>query len=262
MAATQQVRAPAGCIDLDGVPFQCMTRADVVDHIDAALGREQGGWVVTLNLDLLRLQSVASVRECYARADLRVADGMPLLWAAALQGTPLPDRVAGSDLVWLVAERAAQRGHSLYLLGGAPGAAPEAARTLCARWPELRIAGVASPRISEPPTTGELSALRDALAKAQPDIVYVALGTPKTEYLIAALRDAFPASWWIGVGISLSFIAGNVRRAPAWVQRAGLEWLHRMVQEPRRLARRYLVDDLPFLAGLLWRSWRRRNARR
>ena len=237
-----------------------MTQAELVDRIDASLARRSGGWVVTVNVDhLQRVRNVSRVRECYAKADVIVADGMPLLWAAALQGTPLPDRIAGSDLVWTIAERAAKRGYSLYLLGGAPGAADQAARVLSSRWPELRIAGVSSPHVSEPATPSEVEAIRSMLAKAEPEIVYVALGAPKAEYLIAALREAFPRTWWIGVGISLSFIAGSVQRAPVWVQRSGLEWLHRLLQEPRRLARRYLIDDLPFMAGFLWRAWRRRN---
>jgi N-acetylglucosaminyldiphosphoundecaprenol N-acetyl-beta-D-mannosaminyltransferase len=258
MATRQERDTPASCVELDGIALQCMTRAELVEQLDGSLERGAGGWIITLNVDhVQRVQRIPRVRECYAKADWIVADGMPLLWAAALQGTPLPDRVAGSDLVWTIAERAAKRGRSLYLLGGAAGAAEAAARVLTARWPELRIAGISSPDVSEPATPAELDAIRSKLAKAEPDIVYVALGAPKAEYLIAALREAFPRTWWIGVGISLSFIAGTVQRAPVWVQRSGLEWLHRLAQEPRRLARRYLIDDLPFTAGFLWRAWRR-----
>jgi N-acetylglucosaminyldiphosphoundecaprenol N-acetyl-beta-D-mannosaminyltransferase len=167
-----------------------------------------------------------------------------------LQGTPLPDRVAGSDLAWLVAERAAREGRSLYLLGGNPGSAEEAARRLVERWPKLRIAGTSSPSISEQPTPAELAVVRGALEKTRPDVVFVGLGAPKEERLIAALRPDFPVTWWIGVGVSLSFIAGDVKRAPVWMQRVGLEWFHRLVQEPRRLAGRYLVEDLPFVVQL------------
>ena len=121
----------------------------VVDHVFRALEQGRGGWIATLNLDYVRRCAVEpDTQKLFSDVDLVVADGMPLLWAARLQGTPLPDRVAGSDLVWLLAERAAQEGRSLYLLGGNPGAA-EAARTqLHARWPQLRIAGVSSPRVS------------------------------------------------------------------------------------------------------------------
>ena len=109
------------------------------------------------------------------------------------------------------------------------------------------------------PAPAELDPLKAELIRARPDLVYVGLGAPKTERVIATLRTTLPAAWWIGVGISLSFMAGDVRRAPSWMQRAGLEWLHRLVQEPRRLARRYLLEDLPFAARLLISARRRRG---
>jgi N-acetylglucosaminyldiphosphoundecaprenol N-acetyl-beta-D-mannosaminyltransferase len=167
--------------------------------------------------------------------------------------------VAGADLVWLLAERAAGEGRSLYLLGGNEGVAEEAARRLVERWPSLRIAGTASPRVSKDPSEAELGSILRDLKRADPDLVYVALGAPKEERLIAALRSELPRAWWIGVGVSLSFVAGDVRRAPPWMQRAGVEWLHRLLQEPRRLARRYLVHDLCFTLRLLVASWRRRS---
>jgi N-acetylglucosaminyldiphosphoundecaprenol N-acetyl-beta-D-mannosaminyltransferase len=248
-------------IELMGLRFASLTRAAVVDHVFRALDQGRGGWIATLNLDYVRrCATEPETEKLFSDVDLVVADGVPLLWAARLGGNPLPDRVAGSDLVWLLAERAAQEGRSLYLLGGNPGAA-EAVRTqLQARWPQLRIAGVSSPRVSAEPTGEELASLRSTLERAQPDLVYVALGAPKEERVISALHTALAGTWWIGVGVSLSFISGEIRRAPAWMQNAGLEWLHRLAQEPRRLARRYLVEDLPFAARLLAASWRERRA--
>jgi N-acetylglucosaminyldiphosphoundecaprenol N-acetyl-beta-D-mannosaminyltransferase len=216
--------------------------------------------VITANVDYLqRFASSSAIQPLFRQAEIIVADGIPLLWAARLQGTPLPDRVAGSDLVWLLADRAAARGFSLYLLGGSPGAAERAAKRFAETFPGLRIAGFSSPQLSESPTPAEIEAVRTAMAQADPDIVYVALGSPKTENLIAALRASFPHAWWLGVGISLSFVAGMVRRAPVWMQRWGVEWLHRLVQEPGRLWRRYLMLNLPFAVRLLLNSWRARR---
>jgi N-acetylglucosaminyldiphosphoundecaprenol N-acetyl-beta-D-mannosaminyltransferase len=157
--------------------------------------------------------------------------------------------------VWLLAERAAREDRSLYLLGGNPGAADGARALLRARWPNLRIAGVSSPWISAEPSQAEISALRALLDDSRPDLVYVAFGAPKEERVIAALHRHLPGTWWIGVGVSLSFMSGEIRRAPQWMQRAGLEWIHRLVQEPRRLAHRYLVQDLPFALRLLAGAW-------
>jgi N-acetylglucosaminyldiphosphoundecaprenol N-acetyl-beta-D-mannosaminyltransferase len=236
-----------------------MTQQQVVDHVFAAMAKKTGGWVITVNLDhLQRFDAKPEVRDLCEGADLIVADGAPLVWASHLQGTPLPERVAGSDLVWLMAERAATEGRSLYLLGGEPGVAEAASEVLQKRSPELRIAGFSSPWVSPEPTENELASVRSEIEAGKPDLVYVALGAPKQERVIAALHSYFPATWWMGVGISLSFVAGAVPRAPGWIQRLGMEWVHRFAQEPRRLARRYLVDDLPFAFRMLARSWSER----
>lgn len=247
-------------VDLAGLELARLTRRQVVDHLFDALAEGVGGWVITPNVEYLR-RYVADpeVRRLFADASLIVADGVPLLWAARLQGTPLPDRVAGSDLVWLVAERAAREGRSLYLLGGNEGVGEKAVRRLVDRWPSLRVAGTSSPRVSSEPTEGELASILRALKRAEPDLIYVGVGAPKEERLIAALRAELPETWWIGVGVSLSFIAGDVKRAPRFMQRIGLEWLHRLLQEPRRLAWRYLADDLPFMLRLLATCWRHRE---
>jgi N-acetylglucosaminyldiphosphoundecaprenol N-acetyl-beta-D-mannosaminyltransferase len=237
------------------MPLVRTTRTALVERVVSDSEHGRGGWIITANVDYLqRFVTVPASAALYKKADCIVADGVPLLWACKLLGTPLPDRIAGSDLVWLVAEHASRRHRSLYLLGGNSGAGEAAARILRARCPGLRIAGLSSPRISNPPTAAELEALRGELARCAPDIVYVALGAPKEELLIAALHEQFPRTWWIGVGISLSFVAGEVTRAPRWMQSIGLEWLHRLMQEPRRLGSRYLGRNLPFTLGLLARS--------
>jgi N-acetylglucosaminyldiphosphoundecaprenol N-acetyl-beta-D-mannosaminyltransferase len=220
-----------------------------------ALAAGRGGCIVTPNLDhLRRLARDAGLRDRYALADLRVADGMPLVWASRLQKTPLPARVAGSDLIWSLSAAAAARGLSVFLLGGDPGTAEEAARRLRSEWPTLRVAGTACPPFGFEQRPELVDGLARALLQARPDLVYVGLGSPKQEALIERLRHTLPHAWWMGVGVSFSFVSGRVRRAPGWVRRIGFEWLHRLAQEPRRLAGRYLIDDLPYGAGLLARS--------
>ena len=142
----------------------------------------------------------------------------------------------------------------MFFLGGDPGTAEEAARGLCARFENLRVAGVACPAPGFESRPGEIEQLAAHLAEVRPDVIFVALGSPKQEALIARLRSTLPGTWWLGVGISFSFVAGRVQRAPVWLRKIGLEWVHRLTQEPRRLGRRYLVDGLPFGAGLIARS--------
>lgn len=224
---------------------------DVVSHIMRALAQGIGGWLVTANLDLLRRHTYdAKARALYDRADLRIADGMPLVWASYLKGTPLPERVAGSSLIIPLCEAAAQSGYRVYLLGGNPSTAEASARHLAQLCPGLVVAGHSAPMVSATPEPSELQSIRRDLLAARPDIVLVAMGSPKQEKVIDALRMDLPKAWWLGVGISFSFLAGEVRRAPALVQQLGLEWAHRLMQEPRRLAKRYLVEDLPFALSL------------
>ncbi len=239
-------------IVLHGVPIDALTERGCVEHLINESGAGRGGWVITPNLDhMRRAASDDEFRTMLVEADLVVADGMPLIWASRLQGTPLPERVAGSSLVWSLAQAASKTGRSLYLLGGDPGVAEQAARMLVIRYPDLRIAGTDCPEVGFDKDPESIEKVLKKVLDAGPDFVYVALGSPKQERLIQRARVGLPHVWWLGVGISLSFIAGDVRRAPRWVQKIGLEWVHRLLQEPGRLAKRYLIHGLPFAVRLL-----------
>ena len=243
---------PFPTVTLRGVSFAQVTEAETVDLVLDALAAGRGGWMITSNLDhLLRAGKDAEFRAMLDEADVVVADGKPLVWAARLRGTPLPERVAGSSLVSTLSAAAAKRGRTLFLLGGDEGIADAAATVLTKRYPGLRIAGTYYPPMGFERDPDQMRQIGEALRAAKPNIVYVALGSPKQERLIRTLRGEAPGAWWIGVGISLSFLAGHVDRAPRWMQAVGLEWLHRMAQEPRRLFRRYVIDGIPFAVGLL-----------
>jgi len=248
-------------VSLEGMPLTALPREEIAERVFEALAAGQGGWIVTPNTDhLRRYVSDADLQSLCDEATFLCPDGVPLLWAARLRGTPLPDRVAGSDLVWLLSERASRTGRRLFLLGGDPGVAERAVAQFQGAFPSLRIAGVASPGFSDFPTPDELERVRGIFEAAQPDLVFVALGAPKQERVIAALRPVFPQVWWVGVGISLSFVSRDVARAPRWIQRLGFEWFHRLLQEPRRLFHRYLLC-VPFTVGLLGRALRARASR-
>ena len=200
------------------------------------------------------------MRRHFHSADLVLADGMPLVWASRLQATPLPERVAGSDLIWSLSRRAATRGASVYLVGGNPGSAEAAAGVLRDAAPGLEVAGAHSPPMGFLDDDGERLRTERAVAESDPDIVYVGLPLDKQVELIPRLRERLPHAWFLGLGISFSFVCGEVRRAPDWMRSTGLEWIHRLSQEPQRLTRRYLLEGLPFMLELLSHSLRRRLA--
>lgn len=248
-----------GTVEIMGVVFDRVTMEEACAHVAGALGRGEGGVIITPNLDhVRRAQHDLRFRRLIREADLVVADGMPIVWASRILGRALPERVAGSTLMVPLVERAAAAGRSVYLLGGNPGVAERAAEVLRERVKGVEIAGTRCPPLGFERDEGEMGAIRADLARAQPGLVLVALGSPKQEELIDAVREAVPGAWWIGIGIGLSFLTGDVARAPAWMQRMGVEWVHRLVSEPGRLARRYLVEGLPFAARLGWWALRGR----
>jgi N-acetylglucosaminyldiphosphoundecaprenol N-acetyl-beta-D-mannosaminyltransferase len=239
-------------VPLMGLDVAAISERDTIRYVLDRIASGRGGWICTANLDILRQwwQS-ADVRELVSSADLVVADGMPLIWAGDLQGTPLPERVAGSTLVLSLTAAAAKAGASIFLLGGNPGTAEEAACKLAELSPGLPVVGTLCPPLGFESDPEWLSRIDWALTEYAPDIVYVGLGFPKQERLITELRSRFPSTWFVGCGVSFSFVAGEIHRAPVIVQQLGLEWLHRMVQEPKRLYRRYLLHGIPFLVQLL-----------
>lgn len=238
-----------------GARFHAITQQECVRFVFDELDTGRGGWIITMNLEMVRqFVQEEGCAECYSSASLSLCDGMPLIWASHLQGTPLPERVTGSDLLWKLSGAAAEGGRSIFLLGGNPYAANRTAQVLVYRYPTLHVSGIECPAPGFEKDIEEVWRLKEALNLAHPDIVYVALGSPKQEQFIQCLRESLPEAWWLGVGIGFSFVSGEIPRAPLWMQRAGLEWLHRLMMEPRRLARRYLWHGIPFALTLFVRA--------
>ena len=182
-----------------------------------------------------------------ARADLRVPDGIGILWAARLLGTPLQERVTGSDGIYVISAHAAAQGWRVFLLGAAPGVAATAAQELVARYPDLHVVGT----YAGSPTDAEWPAIQTQLAAAQPDILFVAYGHPRQDLWIDQHRHELPAHVAIGIGGAFDFVAGIAQRAPRWLQWLGLEWLHRLLHQPWRWRR---MSKLPCFALLVLRQ--------
>ncbi|WP_199582843.1 WecB/TagA/CpsF family glycosyltransferase [Blastococcus sp. TF02-09] len=238
-------------------PFSVMAvrEEDVAARVREAWRMGAGGSIATVNIDILRATTRDSaLAELVSHSDIVVADGMPVAWAARMSGHPLPERVTGASLVWTLAEAAAASGRSVYIIGGDPGVPEAAGAALSNRFPGLRVAGTDSPPFGFEKDPEQLAEVVRRARRARPDLVLVGLGFPKQEHLITRLRKVLPDAWMLGCGAGIPFAAGQFRRAPVVLQRTGAEWLFRLAQEPRRLARRYLAHDLPFALALLGRA--------
>jgi N-acetylglucosaminyldiphosphoundecaprenol N-acetyl-beta-D-mannosaminyltransferase len=236
--------------------FDRLTFAEALTEIAALVDRGRGGIVFTPNVDhVVMARDSAALRRAYAAADLSLADGQPVVWASHLLGEPLPAKISGSDLVPRLMAVAEARRFRVYLLGGAEGVAAAAAAHLRRIHPQLAIVGTASPRIDLSETAEDRAAVIRAIQRAMPDLVLVALGAPKQELWIHQVAAQLRPAVLLGIGASIDFLAGTALRAPPWLSALGLEWLHRLVREPRRLWRRYLLQDSRFL-GIVYRGMR------
>jgi N-acetylglucosaminyldiphosphoundecaprenol N-acetyl-beta-D-mannosaminyltransferase len=207
--------------------------------------------VVTPNTDhVVRIRRDASMRAIYERADIVVADGMPVVWASSLLGAPLPERVAGIDLMNAVVASLAARGASVFLLGGDSDVAPAAAQALAASNPGLRVSGTGNGYFDAASDDAVVAAVNESGA----DALFVGMGSPRQEEWALRRGPDLRPRIVLCIGGALEVVAGHRRRAPRWMQTAGLEWSYRLMQEPGRLWKRYLVEDAAFV-GVVYDEW-------
>jgi N-acetylglucosaminyldiphosphoundecaprenol N-acetyl-beta-D-mannosaminyltransferase len=223
-------------------------------------------YVVTPNVDhVVLLRENASLRAAYRSAGLILADGAPVIWASRLLGKPLPERVPGSDLVpALFSAVTADKPLRVYLLGAGPGVARRAAEQIEARWPAIRVCGTYSPPLGFEFNAAENRRIVAAIGEAQADLLIVGLGAPKQEVWVHQYHADLNVPAALCVGATIDFLAGEKSRAPVWMRKCGLEWVHRVLSEPRRLASRYARDAWVFpqiVVSDWWQSlpfpWRR-----
>lgn len=239
-----------------GTPIDVLNTEEVLARLEQFIQERRFHQVATANTDfLINALSDLELRYILRHADLVMPDGMPVVWASWLMGSRLPERVTGADIVPALAQRAAEKGYRLYMLGARPEIAQRAKANLLQNHPDLKIVGCVSP-----PNCSLLEmdseAILDDIARVQPDVLLVAFGNPKQEKWINLHRDRLQdVPICIGVGGTFDFLAGDSPRAPEWVQRVGLEWAHRLLHDPRRLWRRYARDLTQFSRYLLRQWW-------
>lgn len=245
-------------IELLGVAIDPLGMDQVVGQIQAwiAAGEPKCRYVVTPNVDqIVLLQHDAGLQAAYARAGLILADGAPLVWASHLLPKPLPGRVAGADLVPALFDAAQEeQPTSVFLLGGDPGVAERAAAKIHQRWPGIRVAGTYSPPPGFDKNHAESLRILTRIAAVKPDVLIVGLGAPQQELWVHQYQTQIQARVALCVGATIDILAGEQPRTPAWMRDLGLEWLHRVLSEPRRLAARYLRDAWIF-PQIVARQW-------
>ena len=229
-----------------------LDRATLAATLERYLAERQPRQLVTVNVDFLRLASAsASFNSLINGADLVMPDGKPLVWLARRLGLSACERITGPDVIEACARLSAERGHRLFLLGGEADVAEAARHGLEKRFPGVVVSGAFSPPVAAYPFPAELDAeIEERIREAAPDVLFVAFGCPKQETWIKDHQAALGVPVAVGVGGSFSFFAGLIPRAPVALQSLGLEWTYRLYREPRRLWRRYLRDDLPFVFRL------------
>ena len=247
-----------------GVPVADITLAETLDAIEelVADGRRHGRThqICTVNVDfLVNAQRETHVGDILRRATICLPDGMPVVWASRLLGTPVRERVAGADLVPLLIEQSASRNWHVHVFGSSPDVADRAGSMLRERFPIARFTIQAGPRIADVADVAD--DVLDRIASVDADILCVALGNPKQELFIDVHRERLGVPVMIGVGGSVDMIVGEQRRAPSWMQRSGLEWLWRAGNDPRRLGPRYVRDLRLFVPALARDWWRSRKDR-
>jgi len=235
-------------VNILGVGISAINMATALEIIEKWITEQSPHYVcVTPVHSVMDCQHSPALRHIQNASGLSTPDGMPLVWLSRLKGFRHVERVYGPDLMLALCERSAAKGYRHFFYGGAEGVPEQLASVLQKRFPGLQVAGTFSPPF-RPLTPEEDEQIVQIINKAAPDVVWVGLGSPKQEYWMAEHVGRLTAPVLIGVGAAFDFLTGRKPQAPRWMQRAGLEWLFRLLTEPRRLWRRYLINNPLFLA--------------
>lgn len=225
-----------------------LTMKEALQRIDQLIQEDKNAYVVTPNVDhIVQLEKGGPLTDVYKNADLILADGKPLIWISKWYGSPIKEKISGSDLFPRLCNLAAKKGYRMYFLGAAEGVAAKAAENLTKRFPGLQVVGTYSPPYGFEKDETELQKIKSKIKEVEPHILIVGLGCPKQELFILHYKDELDVPISLGLGASLDFEAGEIKRAPKWMADHGLEWAYRIFQDPKRLAKRYLVDDRKIL---------------
>jgi len=249
-------------ISLLNVQVDNLVMDEAVAAIENLVKQASEAYVVTPNLDhIVLLEEDDEFKMIYKHASLVFADGQPLIWLSKLFGTPLVAKISGSDLFPEVCKMCAKQGYTIFILGAAEGVAKAAANNLVHKFPELKIKGWYSPQFGFENDHEEIRNIIEIITTVKPDILAIALGSPKGEKFIYKYRKQLNVPVSMSIGATIDFEAGKIKRAPVWMSNYGLEWLHRLINDPSRLAKRYW-KDARMIGPIILKYYRNRNGRR
>lgn len=224
------------------------TMNEALESIEKLILDKCSSYVVTPNVDhIVKIETDDEFKLIYNDADLILTDGMPLIWISKFFNTPIKEKVSGSDLFPKVCEMASKRGYSIFLLGAAEGVGEIAALNLKNKYKNIEIKGTLSPSYGFENNESEIKNIIKIIKDANPDILAVGLGAPKQEKFIYKYKDELNVPVSLAIGASIDFEAGNITRAPKFMQKVGLEWFYRLIKEPRRMFKRYMIDDMKII---------------
>jgi N-acetylglucosaminyldiphosphoundecaprenol N-acetyl-beta-D-mannosaminyltransferase len=233
-------------VNILGVGVTALNMETALNETESLLQRGEQGYVCVTGVHgIMEAQSDEQFRDILNRSFLTTPDGMPTVWLGRVHGFKHMDRVYGPDYMLGLCERSVVRGYRHFLYGGKPGVAEELATELTRRFPGLKIVGTYTPPF-RPLTPREEDDLRSQLTASQADVLWCGLSTPKQERFMAAYCHRLPVQLMVGVGAAFDLLSGNLAEAPNWMKKAGLQWLYRLSKEPKRLWRRYLLNNPKF----------------
>ena len=229
---------------------------EALNEICRLIDIKQNSYVVAVNVDVvMKMENDLYLKKISDEANLTIVDGKPLVWIAKLHKHPVKEKISGSDLVPELCNVSEKRGYSIFILGGAEGVAEKAKINLQEKYIDIKIVGTYSPPYGFEKDIVELKNINDKISMLEPDIVLACFGCPKQEKWVYENYKMINACVFICAGATVDFLAKNVKRAPRWMSNCGLEWLYRFLQEPRRLFKRYFIDDIRIF-GLLLKYWK------
>ena len=225
-----------------------ITMQDAIKNIEKMIISKKKSYIVAINVDVvMKIENDSYLKKISDEADMTLVDGKPLIWISKLKKKPIKAKISGSDLVPQICNLAAQKNYSIFIIGGKEGVAKRAKVELEKKYPNINIVGTYSPPFGFEKNKKEINDINKMISNKKPDLLIVCFGCPKQEKWIYENINNYDATVSICAGATVDFLAGNVKRAPKWMSDHGLEWFYRFLQEPKRLFKRYFIDDIKII---------------